>query len=100
MEEQNMHTCCFFGHRKINETAELKNKLYEVIEDLIVNKKVDTFLFGSKSEFDELCHSVVTAMKEKYSYIKRIYVRAEFAFIDDSYKNCVRICVKKVQGNI
>ena len=42
-------TCCFFGHRKINETEELKNRLYEIIENLIVNEKVDTFLFGSKS---------------------------------------------------
>ena len=49
------YTACFFGHRKIDETEELKNKLYEIIEKLIVNEKIDTFLFGSKSEFDSLC---------------------------------------------
>ena len=80
-------TCCFFGHRKINETDKIKRKLYKVIEDLIVNKNVDTFLFGSKSQFDALCLNFITDFKERYSYIKRIYVRAEYRYIDDSYEN-------------
>ena len=54
------YTCCFFGHRKINETEELKSKLYEIIEKLIVEKQVDTFLFGSKSRFNSLCQETVT----------------------------------------
>ncbi len=78
-------TCCFFGHRKITETQELKDLLYEIVESLITERKVDTFLFGSKSEFDDLCHEMVTALKEKYPHIKRIYVRAEFQYIDDFY---------------
>ena len=60
-------TCCFFGHRKIDETEDLKANLYGIIEDLIVNEKVVTFLFGSKSEFDDLCHKTVTDLKEKIS---------------------------------
>ena len=39
-------TCCFFGHRTINETEELKSKIIEIIEILIVDENVDTFLFG------------------------------------------------------
>ena len=80
-------TCCFFGHRKIDETAELKDNLCGIIENLIVNKKVDTFFFGSKSEFDDLCHKTVTELKEKYSYIKRIYVRSAFQHIPDWYED-------------
>ena len=80
-------TCCFIGHRKIPVTAELKNKLYEVIEDLILKKNIDTFLFGSKSEFDSLCLAAVTRAKKKYPRIKRIYVRAEYPYISDDYKN-------------
>ena len=57
--------CCFFGHRTINETEELKSKLIEVIEKLIVDEKVDTFLFGSKSRFNILCLELVTDIKEK-----------------------------------
>lgn len=81
------NTCCFFGHRTINETEELKSKLNEIIEKLIVDENVDTFLFGSKSRFNDLCHEIVTEIKEKYPHIKRIYVRAEYSYIDDNYKN-------------
>lgn len=80
------NTCCFFGHRTINETEELKAKLYKTIESLIVNENVDTFLFGSKSRFDSLCLELVTKLKEKHPHIKRIYVRAEFPIISDEYK--------------
>ncbi len=79
-------TCCFFGHRKIDETDTLKNNLYEIIENLIVNEKVDTFLFGDKSEFDSLCHKIVAGLKEKFPHIKRIYVRAAFQHIPDWYE--------------
>lgn len=82
-----MNTCCFFGHRTINETEELKAKLYKTIENLVVNENVDTFLFGSKSRFDSLCLELVTKLKEKYPHIKRIYVRAEFPVISDNYKD-------------
>ena len=81
------NTCCFFGHRTINETEELKSKLIEIIEKLIVENSVDTFLFGSKSRFNDLCYEIVTEIKEKHPHIKRIYVRAEYLDIDESYKN-------------
>lgn len=80
-------TCSFFGHRTINVTAELKENLNRIIENLIIENNVDTFLFGSKSQFDTLCYEQVTELKEKHPHIKRIYVRAEFAQISEKYKN-------------
>lgn len=65
-------TCCFIGHRKIELTEKLKKEIYDYIEYLIVNENVKTFLFGSKSKFDYLCHGMVTELKERYSDIKRI----------------------------
>ncbi len=79
------NTCCFIGHRTINETEELRNKLSATIEKLITDEKADTFLFGSKSRFDSLCLEIVSKLKEKYPHVKRIYVRAEFPVIDDDY---------------
>ena len=81
------NTCCFFGHRTINETDELRTKITDAVERLITDENVDTFLFGSKSEFDRLCLEIVTKLKEKYPHVKRIYVRAEFPFINDDYLN-------------
>ena len=80
-------TCCFFGHRKINETEELKSKLVQIIEKLIIENSVDTFLFGSKSRFNSLCLELVSELKEKYPHIKRVYVRAEYPYISEHYKN-------------
>ncbi len=79
------NTCCFFGHRTINETDELRTKITEAVEKLITDENVDTFLFGSKSEFDRLCLELVAKLKEKHPHIKRIYVRAEFPYINDAY---------------
>ena len=79
------NTCCFFGHRKINNSSELRIKLSVLIEKLIVIEEIHTFLFGSKSEFNDLCYETVTKLKEKYPHIKRIYVRAEYPYIEQSY---------------
>ena len=78
--------CCFLGHRKIVETEELKKRLCKTIERLIIKEGVTTFLFGSRSRFDDLCYELVTKIKEKYPHINRIYVRAEYPFINDSYR--------------
>ena len=67
-----MKTCSFFGHRDIKQTEELKQQVRKTVERLIVAERVDTFLFGSRSNFDELCHIVVSELKEKYPYIRRI----------------------------
>ena len=65
-------TCSFFGHRKIELTEDFKKKVRRVTEDLIVNDNVTVFLFGSRSEFDSLCHLLVTELKENYPQIKRV----------------------------
>ena len=78
-------SCCFFGHREINETDELRERVTAVIERLIKEDNVDTFLFGSKSRFDSLSLELVTELKQKYPHIRRIYVRAEFPVISDRY---------------
>ncbi len=64
--------CCFIGHRTIEITEDFIFKLKLFIEDLILNKGYSIFLFGSRSDFDYLCHSIVTELKTKYPYIKRI----------------------------
>ena len=79
-------TCCFLGHRKINATKQLFERIEKIVEELIVKENIDTFLFGSKSEFNDICYEIVTLLKDKYPHIKRIYVRAEYPYIDEKYK--------------
>lgn len=80
------NSCCFLGHKTINETQDLKDQLSDIIERLIVKEKIDTFIFGSKSRFNSLCYNIVTKIKEKYPHIKRIYVRGEFQDISNEYR--------------
>ena len=82
-----MKACSFFGHRDTEQTEELKQKVRETVERLILEEGVDTFLFGSRSKFDDLCLIVVTELKEKYSHIKRVYVRSQYPYIDKHYKD-------------
>ena len=82
-------TCCFIGHKNVEETEELKYNVYKTVEKLIQEENIDTFLFGSKSRFNDLCYEIVTKAKEDYPHIKRIYVRAEYPIIDDNYKTYI-----------
>ncbi len=85
-DKKRSKTCCFFGHRRINQTQELSDRMFKITEQLITEKNVDTFLFGSKSKFDDFAHEVVTELKEKYPHIKRIYVRSAYQHISDWYE--------------
>ena len=38
-----MKACSFFGHRDTEQTEELKQKVREIVERLIVEEGVDTF---------------------------------------------------------
>ena len=67
-----MKTCSFFGHRKIDVSNDLKTRVKDCIENLIIQYNIQTFLFGSKSNFNDLCHSVVSELKATYPNIKRI----------------------------
>lgn len=78
-----MGVCCFIGHRKIEKTDELSKVLSMIIENLITKKNVSIYLFGSRSEFNSLCYDIVSNLKNKHKYIKRIYVRGEYHYVDD-----------------
>lgn len=65
-------TCSFIGHRDTEITYALEIKIQNTIEDLIKNHNVLNFLLGSKSNFNTLCHKVVSKLREKYPNIKRV----------------------------
>lgn len=79
---------CFIGHRNIEKTDEMISLLRKTIITLI-DKGVTTFLFGSKSEFDTLSWKIVTELKSKYPFIKRVYVRSVYPHISKSYEEYI-----------
>ena len=52
---------------------------------LIETQSVQVFLFGSASDFNNLCHEAVTQIKIQYPSIKRVYVRSHFSYVSQSY---------------
>ena len=66
-----MKTCTFVGHKRLKNKTLVKKKIEKVVKDLI-SKGVKEFLFGSSSEFVDLCYEVVTSLKEEFKDIIRI----------------------------
>ena len=85
--------CCFIGHRKIEKSVELTQRVSAVIQDLMENKGVTIFLFGSRSEFDDLCHDIVTELQKNNPQIKRIMYtcRSEYACMKEKKEERERI---------
>lgn len=64
--------CCFIGHRNVEDTEELRQKIRKTVLKLINDEGVTLFLFGSRSNFDSVCHNVVTELQEVCPNIKRV----------------------------
>lgn len=66
-------SCSVFGHSKIEITKELENSLKSTFEMLISQENVKYFYFGGFGEFDDLCHSIITELKNEYPEMYRIF---------------------------
>ena len=77
--------CCFIGHRKIEKTPELLEKLINTVRWLIIEQGVSKFLFGDKSDFDDFCQEVVKELMGEYPHIKRVYVRTTYPELGEPY---------------
>ena len=67
-----MESCSVFGHREIEITEELKLRVFLTFNYLI-SKGCTRFYFGGFGVFDNLCHNIITELKNKYPLIKRIF---------------------------
>ena len=67
------YSCSFFGHRDFEPNNGLKQELCNLIEKLILEKDCKTFYFGGFGDFDCECYKIVSKLKEKYPYIRRIF---------------------------
>ena len=80
------NTCCVFGHRDMTFDEKDRELLYNLFEYMIVNKNIYIFLFGGFDDFDDLAHKVATKLKEKYPFIKRVYICEDYEFISRPHK--------------
>ena len=77
----------FIGHRKLQLDNSFRKQLKELLLSLIDDRNADTFLFGSRSDFNSLCLEVVTELQKERPQIRRVYVRAEYPYISKDYED-------------
>ncbi len=82
-----MKSVCFIGHKEIERKEELKNKLIHVIKKLINDYDITNFLFGDKSDFNNLCVDIVSNLKNEYKSIKLIYYPSNDWYRDNEEEN-------------
>ena len=69
-----MGVCTFFGHRECPDS--IKDKLREVLIDLIINHDVDMFYVGNQGRFDAIVRGVLREIKIEYHQIDYAVVLA------------------------
>ena len=69
-------TCCFFGNSTIWNVKEIADRVRKAVIDVITNKQVDTFLVGTKGEFETLSHKILQEIRLDYPNIKIMLVLA------------------------
>lgn len=60
----NTYTVSFFGHREVENFAEMERRLDKLIRDLMTQKEYVEFLVGRNGEFDQLAASTVLKHKQ------------------------------------
>ena len=77
-------SCCFIGHRKVMDSALVKERVKAVVVELL-SLGINRYLFGSRSEFNDICLSVVSELKKDNPDIVRVYVRSQYPEINERY---------------
>ena len=96
-----IYTVSFFGHRYVEKTAEIEQRLEALLHDIISQHEFVEFLIGRDGDFDMLASSVIKRAISKYSngntsfilvlpYMKADYRDNEQQYLD--YYDEVEIC--------
>ena len=68
-----MKACAFFGHRDGLYESE-RQRIQEIVADLIKNKGVTQFYIGGRGAFDGICGEIVHYLKKDFPWIKNTLV--------------------------
>ncbi len=63
-----MKSCAFFGHRDMN-VGQYREKLLQIITDLIENRGVTQFYSGFRGNFDVYCSAFIYELKARYPQV-------------------------------
>ena len=87
----NIYTVSFFGHRTIENGAEIECRLDKLLHELITQKEFIDFLIGRDGEFDLMASAAVKRAVRSYAYgnthftLVLPYMRAEYRDNEKEY---------------
>lgn len=101
-------TVSFFGHREIENSLEIEQRLNSLLHDLIVQKPYVEFLVGRDGEFDLIVSSCIRKAVKNYGcgntcftlvlpYLKAEYKNNEASYHD--YYDEVEICAESSEAH-
>ncbi|MBQ0110865.1 MAG: hypothetical protein KBS41_02940, partial [Oscillospiraceae bacterium] len=70
------NSVCFIGHRKVQNPKEIENTVRDTVKALIL-KGYNNFIFGSRSQFNDICFTVVKNEQKLNPSLKTIEFRPE-----------------------
>lgn len=88
----NQYTVSFFGHRVINDSLRIEQRLETLIRKLLQEKEYVEFLVGRDGEFDQLVSSVIRRCKRTFrddnsAHVWVLpYLTADFRNNEDAYR--------------
>lgn len=86
-------TVSFFGHRRIEQSLLVEQRLERLIHKWLIEKEYVEFLVGRDGEFDQIVSSTICRCKREYrsdnsAYIWVLpYITAEFRDNEESFRN-------------
>ena len=104
----NVFTVSFFGHREVEEPAEVETRLEKLLHDIVTQKEYVEFLIGRDGGFDLLASSVIRRTIKKCSYgntsfiLVLPYMKAEFRDNEQKfleYYDEVEICAESLTAH-
>lgn len=68
LKNENIATCCFFGHKRICNESKVRGRLKSIVEQKIRDGYTE-FLMGNHGEFDRLALTVCRELRNTYQQI-------------------------------
>lgn len=70
---QNNKICSIICEKKLYISNNLVEKLNVLLENLIVKEDINIFIFTGTNSFNKICYKILTKLKNKYPFLKRIF---------------------------
>ena len=103
-----IYTVSFFGHKYIEQEAEIESRLDRLLHELITQKEYVDFLIGRDGEFDMIASAAIRRAVSNYGYgnthltLVLPYMKADFRNNEKSfleYYDEVEICEKSAEAH-